>query len=330
MRHIFIVNPVAGKKNLYKKIVEEIRLYFLENGGSHRIYFTDRPRHGQEIAREEAARGGDVRLYAVGGDGSLHDIVNGAFGWPNVEIGVIPVGSGNDFVSHFCDKQRFFDIEGQVKGSSIHVDLIKFGNLYSINQCCMGMDAEVAANMYRFKNLPLVSGPLSYILALFYGFLKNINNHFTVQIDGAEPIEMDFLFVIAANASYYGGGFKSAPDARVNDGLLDCVLIKSLSRLKILRLLSKYRRGELVHMPEICRVIKGTRMTVRSSKEATVAMDGEIFRHRQADFELVERGARLILPRYVTAKYPKKAKPDSAIVLPSASCDMKPYYLVKL
>ncbi|HCC34307.1 MAG TPA: hypothetical protein DEQ02_01215 [Ruminococcaceae bacterium] len=324
MRHIFIVNPTAGKKNLYKRIVGEIQLYFLENAGSHRVYITEHPKHGQELARDEAARGGDVRIYSVGGDGSLHDVINGSFGWPNVEVGVIPVGSGNDFVEYFHDTSRFFDIEGQVKGSSIDIDLIKLGDNYSINQCCMGMDAEVAANMYRFKSLPLVSGSLSYILALFYGFFKNINNHFTVQIDDAEPIEMDFLFAIAANASHYGGGFKSAPDARINDGLIDCVLIKSMSRLKILRLLSAYRKGKLVNMPEICRVIKGTRMTVRSEREATVAMDGEISRHKYAQFELIKRGARLILPRYVTAKDPKKAKPDPAIVLPTASCDMKP------
>ena len=158
MKHVFIVNPCAGKgKNQASNyIIPRIKEYFEKNGGNYEIHETTEPYEGIDFVKYYPVDEDTVRFYACGGDGTLFEVVNGAYGKENVEVAVIPLGSGNDFIRLFGNKEDLVDVEAQVNGTPIKLDVIKCLGKIAINQCSMGLDAEVCAGQAKFKKIPFI------------------------------------------------------------------------------------------------------------------------------------------------------------------------------
>ncbi len=300
MRYVFIINPAAGRGTGVQKLRPKIEAYFSEHKGSYKILVTSKKRQGIELAKAEALSGGEVRIYACGGDGTLFDIINGVAGCENTEIGIIPCGSGNDFIKYFGSGIDFFDIEAQVKGSSIPVDLINCGEYFAINQCFIGLDSDVAYNKNALSKIPLLPGGIQYVLAIAAAVIRNESHNMELCIDGSVIPEKNYSIMTAANAPFYGGGFKSAPDALPSDGLLDFITIDHVSRRNIAAVIKKFKRGEHLGL-DICRSFKGKSMTVRCKKDMKISLDGEIVRAKEITFKVCEKGARIIVPGCCTS-----------------------------
>ncbi|MBP5618208.1 MAG: hypothetical protein J6X61_03560, partial [Clostridia bacterium] len=249
-----------------------------------------------------ASSGEEVRLYACGGDGTLHEVVNGVVGYGNVEVGCFPCGSGNDYVASFGSAEAFLDVAGQVEGSSIEVDLMRTDGIYSVNQCSMGFDAAVADNVRLFKGKPLVSGSMAYLLSIFYTFAGSLGHEMTVTLDDGEPESGRFLFAIAAKGRYQGGGIQSAPEASPTSRSLNLMMVRAVGHGRFLKLLPLYRKGAHLTAADVVSSRSGRRITVQASEELPVVMDGEIVRRTAITTELVEKGMRFILPATVTVK----------------------------
>ena len=229
MKHIFLINPAAGKKGNSESIIRpQIEDYCGKNGLDYEIYVTKCQGDAQNYCAERAKSGEALRFYACGGDGTLYEVVNGVFGNPNCEVAVIPMGSGNDFIRLFGTKEQFCNVEAQVTGIPVELDVVKCGDKIAINQCSMGMDAEVCAKQSSFKKLPLVNGEMAYFLAAIEALFKKLGHNFTIKIDDNEPFEDNVLFCVAGNSRWYGGGFMAAPLAWPDDGKLDFVIVLSL------------------------------------------------------------------------------------------------------
>lgn len=302
MRHVFIVNNFAGRGRQTALLIPRIEAYFAEKGGAYEIVTTAGPGDATEIARRYASSGEEVRLYACGGDGTLHEVVNGAVGFGNVEVGCFPCGSGNDYVASFGSAEAFLDVAGQVEGSSIEVDLMRTDGIYSVNQCSMGFDAAVADNVRLFKGKPLVSGSMAYLLSIFYTFAGSLGHEMTVTLDDGEPESGRFLFAIAAKGRYQGGGIQSAPEASPTSRSLNLMMVRAVGHGRFLKLLPLYRKGAHLTAADVVSSRSGRRITVQASEELPVVMDGEIVRRTAITTELVEKGMRFILPATVTVK----------------------------
>ena len=182
---------------------------------------------------------------ACGGDGTLFEVVNACACKENAEVAAFPLGSGNDFIRIFGDKKDLRNVADHVNGTVMDFDLIKCGDQYAINQCSMGIDAEVCAKQAHFKKFPLLTGETAYTAALLYCFIGKMKSRFTITIDDGEPFTQDVLFCVGANSRWYGGGYMAAPKALTYDGLLDFIIVKKQGiRLKLLPLINKYKRGE--------------------------------------------------------------------------------------
>ncbi len=301
MKYVFIINPVAGDGKAVETLKPKIEAYFSENPANYQILVTSKTRGGIELAKSEALSGGQVRIYSCGGDGTLFDVVNGVKDCSNVEVGIIPCGSGNDFVKYFGNSIDFFNIEGQVKGSSIPVDLIDCGKYCAINQCFIGIDSAVAYNKNMLKSIPLMSGSLGYGAAILAAVGKNADNILEVTIDGNIIPKRNYSIVVAANAPFYGGGFKSAPEALPSDGMLDFVNVDHVSRRKIISVISKFRDGKHTGL-DICRYVKGRSMRVRSDRDMVVSLDGEIVLTKDITFKVKEKALKIIVPSVCTSK----------------------------
>ena len=184
MRYVFIINPKAGKKNPRKWFFPKIEAFFAEHEIPYRIRVTEYAGHATEIVREEAAQGETIRAIAVGGDGTLREVACGAAGLPNVEVGLLPCGSGNDYLRIYGTKEDFLDPERLVGGQSYPVDMIESDFLPAMNVCSVGIDSQVAMDMVRYKNLPLVTGSMAYNIALLKAFCGRIGVQMKVTVDG--------------------------------------------------------------------------------------------------------------------------------------------------
>lgn len=301
MRYVFYINPAAGKGNSQENIIKSINDYFSDKGQKYKIHITKAIGDAQIEARKEAETGDDIRMFACGGEGTVFEVLNGIVGFNNVELGVIPCGSANDFLKFFKTRDEFLDIAEQIDGDAVEMDLIKAGDKYCLNGCSVGMDAVVASRMSGFKRWPLVSGSFAYTLAIARTFLGKLGITADISVDSGEYERQNCLFAVIANAPYYGGGYMGAPDAVPYDNKLDFTLVDKISKLKILKFLTLYKKGE--HKKLDCCTLKNcTCMEFISEKPIPVNLDGEILETTNMKFELVKNAVKFVLPQSVSVK----------------------------
>ncbi len=299
MRYVFIVNPAAGKKNPYNSVFPLIQEYFRQNGLECVTHITNQPKQATELTRQQAAKGDAVRVFAVGGDGTLSEVAAGAVGMENVEVGVIPCGSGNDYVKTFGEISDFLSPEKQLRAKSRWVDMIESEGHFSINLCSIGLDAKVGYEMVKFKNIPFLSGPAAYNLAVAKVLAGKLGEHLKITIDGGEVYEGDYLFALAGSGRYYGGGYCGAPQSLPDDGLLDFILIKKPGITRIPPLIKIYKAGGHLESPlfrDILTFRRGKRMDVEAKKPTITNFDGECHVIDRVYFQVVPKAVRFIVP----------------------------------
>ena len=305
MRHVFILNPVAGKSKAALALRSKIEEYFSQHSElEYTIYLTDGVGAATRIAQEESAKG-DVRLYACGGDGTLQETASGIpVGSNDVELTVIPCGSGNDFVRTFGGGEAFCDLKDLVEGVAVPVDAVDCGDRISLNIASIGLDASVGLKMQKYKMWPGVSGSMAYNIAVVDVICHPIGVEMTIEIDTPDGVVRrsgKYLMTLAANGRYYGGGYQGAPTAEVGDGLLNFVLVKKISRFQIPFVLGKYKAGK--HAGVKCiETIFGTAMRVKAAKSMVCTIDGECFTTDAISFGVIPNAYRLVLPASVITK----------------------------
>ncbi len=305
MKYLFFINPAAGKGKGPEILCPAIEKVFEGRDEDYKIVITEYKGHAMEKAKAEAELGHEVCMFACGGDGTFFEVLNGAYGYPNVSLGVIPCGSGNDFLKFFDCREMFSDIAAQLEGDAVPMDVIKADDTYCINICSLGMDAVVADGMSRFKKWPFVSGGMAYKLSIVKTLLGKIGQRAKITVDGEEKGTFDCLFAVCANGPVYGGGYKSAPNANPMDGKLEWLIVEKISKFKILKFIKLYERGEHEHLP-ICHLGNCSVMEIEALREEPINLDGEIVHKNKVRFELIRGGIKFILPKGVSAKIAEK------------------------
>ena len=299
MKHIFVVNPTAGKKGRdAQQILPQIHNYCKAQGLDYEVYCTKCGGDGLRFVREtcEKPHEDTLRFYACGGDGTIFEVVNGAYQFENIEVAALPLGSGNDFIRLFGTKEQLANVEAQVNGTAIPLDLIRCGDKIAINECSMGMDAEVCKKQSDFKKLPLVSGEMAYTFSALWALMKKAGNTFTISVDDGPAVKQRVIFCFVGNSRWYGGGYMGGPLAMPNDGLLDIIVVrKEMSRLKLLTLLGAYKKGQ--HLAwDVTHFVRGQKITVHAEEPAVVNVDGECEVVTDCTMEIIPAGIRFVVP----------------------------------
>lgn len=292
--HLFIVNPVAGKGHTLK-IIPEIEALMEKHSLPYRIEITQAPGHAAEIAREYIRDYEDLRIYAVGGDGTLNEVLQGTVG-SNASLGIVPAGTGNDFIKSFCavrDPLKLLPF--LVHAEPVPVDVCRMNDRYFLNIASVGFDADVVACTQRVKRLPLVRGKIAYIGGILLALIRKKDIKATFLIDDETFVTDSMLLAVFANGRFYGGGMSPAPDAVPDDGLIDVCLIEAKSRLKILFFFPRLIKGTHTKMQGVtlrrCRSIR-----MDSPWPVHVNADGELSRSSSVDITLIPKGLRFIKP----------------------------------
>lgn len=309
MRHVFILNPVAGKNQSALMLQGKIDAYFAAHPEQeYCIRLTDGVGAATRIAREECERG-NVRLYACGGDGTLQETAAGIpIGRTDVQLTVIPCGSGNDFVRTFGGGEPFCDLANLIEGAAVSIDAIDCGDRISLNIAAIGLDAAVGLKMQKYKSWPGVSGSMAYNIAVVDAVCHPIGVDMEIEIDSAAGTirrKGKYLMTLGANGRYYGGGYQGAPTAVTNDGQLEFVMVKKISRFQIPFVLGKYKAG--AHEGVKCiETIRGTAMRVKAAKSMVCTIDGECFTTDYIGFSVIPNAFQLVLPASVAVKLHNK------------------------
>ena len=295
MKHLFVVNPKAGKGRAYDVLRPLIKNSVEGRDIDYELYVSKSTQDATEYCRKWAETGEAIRVYACGGDGTVYDIVNAIYGYDNVEFAVIPLGSGNDFIRLFGIREQFLDIDAQIDGKAIKIDAIKCGDRIAVNQCSMGMDAEICAKQTDFKKIPLLRGDKAYTAAMLYCAMKKRESEFTVTIDENRPFSGTFLFAVCGNSRFYGGGYQATPYALPDDGLLDFSIVDTLSIPELLTKVSGYKKGQHYDWKQTL-YARGKKLTIHSDKPAALNIDGECATVTDCTFEILPGAFSFVIP----------------------------------
>ena len=297
MRHVFIINPAAGKRDRTEEVCAAVEAAFRGRSETPEIRISAAPGDCIRLSREACEESDEeLRLYACGGDGTLNEVVNGAVGHAHAAVTHFPGGSGNDFIKCFHDTAPFFSLERLLDAEEKTVDLIRCGDRVAINICSMGYDARIGTSIDRYKRLPLVSGKGAYILSTVVNTVQGIHRPYHVELDG-EVFEGEQSLICIGNGRHYGGSFHPLPDARLDDGLLDVLLVKGVSRLTVMRIIGAYGAGRYAEYPELIRHRLCREVRIRCREVEPINLDGELLLSDDATFCVAEEKIRFFYPR---------------------------------
>ena len=300
MKHLFIVNPVAGGRDRTQEVTAQAAAQFDRRGGDYEIYTTTAPMDACRKIEEEAQRCDDLRVYACGGDGTLNECVCGAIGRGNVAVTHYPGGTGNDFVRCFgAEKDRFRDLDALLDGVVRRLDAIDCNGRASINICSVGIDARIGTDVHKYSALPLLGGKASYITSAAVNLIKGIRQPLRVTC-GTQCFDGDMSLICACNGSYYGGGFHPVPEARPDDGVLDFLIVKGVSRLSFVKLIGAYSKGRYADMPQVITHVRGERIEIDSDTELAVNVDGELIFGKKVVMQLKRGAVNFLVPKDMT------------------------------
>ena len=298
---VFIVNPVAGKGQHAAALCDRIEKHFAGRTQDYEIYRTCGPRDAFRFVQSYPTGndGTQICFVACGGDGTLHEVVNGAAGRRDCAVSVIPCGSGNDYVKNFGGADAFTDLDRLTRGTPYPVDLLDCSGEYAVNLCNIGFDARVAHHMSKFKRIPFVSGPLAYTLSLLFCILGPISSGMSISCEGQEPMDESLILAVAANGFCYGGGYYPAPDACTADGTMEFCGIRKMSRFQMSQFIRIYQKGQHLENQRLAPKIvyrKGSSVTLRGKHPLIVCLDGEIRKKKELTIRLIPAALSFWLP----------------------------------
>ena len=312
MIYHFILNPMSGKnykkaRKSVKAITENIRTACQNRNLSYRIYYTTSVGDATEYVRSMVKTTTEAqRFICVGGDGTINELANSVQYDPNVEFGVIPFGSGNDFVRNFTNTDRFSSIDAQLDGEPMAIDLIKCNSLYCANMANIGFDCTVVKEAAKLKKLKLVTPGMSYIMGVFTAFFKKFGTQMKIIFDDGEVIDSELMLTAIGNGRYCGGGFCTAPKAFLDDGIMDIVIIRKLSRLSFIGLVGSYKKGTFLSKPKAMKFIsykQASHFKMEFEEPLSICLDGEIKSAKTIDFSVVRNGFNFVIPKGCEIRY---------------------------
>lgn len=278
-----IVNKTAGGKHGKKvqKALNAVERRLKEKNIEYSVHFTKYKGHGS-ILTKELIDGGATKIVVLGGDGTLHEVINGFDNFENVTLGLVPCGTGNDFAYALGlpkDPQKAIDLI--IDGTPQFTDFMQMPTVRGINVIGMGIDVDVLVSYNKLKRKNKFGYTWCLIKTLFnFDFVE-----FNAEVDGKTTAYRSFIAAIA-NGSVFGGGIPICPVANPTDKKLNFVAVKEIKGIKIVHALLKLMRGKVLTLKQSsetpCEHVK-----ITCDKSYVVNVDGELYADIPFDVQIV-------------------------------------------
>lgn len=275
MKILLLVNPAAGRKRGKDTAVQALQL-FQQKGISAEARYSEFGGHMYQLAESAVKESWDA-IVAVGGDGTLYEIINGMLaGNPALPIplGIIPVGTGNSFSRDLNIDGLNTAVDKIARANVRKVDLGQYecseGTRVFINILGFGFVADVANEAHKHKRW----GALSYVIGVFVITARLESYALEMEIDG-QKLTRQNCFVEISNSTKTGGDMLMAPQALIDDGFLDVVILNKISRLGLLKAFPKIFNGTHINLPEV-EIFKAQNIRMKTDSPKILTPDGEI------------------------------------------------------
>ncbi len=293
MKLFVVYNPQAAHGRT-KKILNTVTSLFLSRGIDIEIHITKHPKNGIEIVKEIDFNNYDG-IVAAGGDGTLFEVINGYFLNPcekRIPIGVLPIGTGNsvarDLYPDVDNWENAVDIIGLNKPKKVDVGRFKTRDnaFYFMNILGLGFVSDVTKTAKRLKRL----GNLSYTLGVIYQTVFLEPHRLTIELDG-KKLSRENIFVEISNTRYTAN-FLMAPDAKIDDGLLDVTLLRRVTRRKLLKCFPKVFTGEHVKLDEV-ETFQAKHIKIETNIPKVLTPDGEVYGESPVEVDCLPKAVEI-------------------------------------
>jgi len=299
MKTKFVVNPEAAKGKAAKKwpgILEQL----VDHIGDYDSEYTQGPNSATKIANK-AVHEGFNRIVAVGGDGTINETVNGLFEGDrpvnqDAAFSFVEIGTAGDFGRSFYSNKGNDPVTRFLSAQTIRkIDIGKVffvghdgspRTRYFCNIASFGMGGEVDRRMNESKVLKKLGGTPAFLLSTYMTLLYYKNKQIKLTIDDRHTEDVIIRNVAIANGRYFGGAMKIAPQARLEDGTFDIIIIGDLGRFKVMINTPKIYKGTHLSVPGVS-FIQGKKVVVESEEEVLLDIDGEAPGRLPATFEVI-------------------------------------------
>jgi len=298
---LILANPTAGG-GLGREALPRLKAFGLEKHWSAEFRTVESAAEFAQIAREEAAAGRE-RIFALGGDGTFQALLNAVAGHPHVSIGVLPAGGGNDLAAALglpLDPVRAAEMI-LTRGEAVALDAARVRTADGVERLYMGgggvgLDAEAArfaSGVYR-----KMRGRSRYLLSAIRALGEFRGTYVRVSLAGSEQASLagTALVLGVLNTPSYGGGLRLAPEANLEDGKLDLVLLENLSVVEIAKMLPRMAASGEIRTQRIQRHCV-TRARIETERPCAFHADGEIIGMTPVEIEVVPQAMRVWRPR---------------------------------
>lgn len=291
-RIVFIVNPVAGTGRCME-LFAQAEAHFKAQNVRYRVLNSEYSGHSVELAKQAIAKG-ERFIVAVGGDGTVNEVVSAVYGVPDLTFGILPFGTGNDFASSLNiptdpEAAAALLLEGQVKRCDLG---LANGRVFT-NVCGLGFDVDVLQSVE--KNKKGKQGMLPYIMGIVGAILHRSRIGCRIKIDDNEEIAMDALIITACNGRRFGGGMLVAPEAKQDDGVFDICIAHSVGLFRLIGLLPKFVKGKHIDKKPVI-YTRGRKITVQTDGEFVCEVDGELILKTPLTCEVLPGALPIIRP----------------------------------
>lgn len=272
MRNIlFIVNPVAGGGKP-KETIPLIKKYMELNGTRYKVIETKEPMEAIEISEKYAQEYNTI--VAVGGDGTINEVAKGLIRAKTGVLGIIPSGTGNDISKSLGISQNPEEsLQAIINNNIKSMDIGLVNGLPFLNIASIGFDAETVKNTNRVKRI--LKGKAAYIIGVLVTLLSYRSRYISFTIDEKE-YSRKFLLIAVGNGSFYGGGMKILPMAKIDDGYFHICIVKNISNFKALFLFPTIFKGNHLKYEKYIEIFKVKRIIIKNEKNTLINLDGEL------------------------------------------------------
>lgn len=287
-----IANETHLKRKGIKKL-NEVKAVFDKAGKQYEVLYTRQRGDAKRLTEEVTSRGEECGVVVMGGDGTLHDVINGFHDFEKCSLGLIPFGTGNDFAEGAGIPLNHIKAAEIIAGSDPRpIDFIELeSGLRSINSVGMGIDVDVLKRAYAGKG----HGKGKYLKALISSLIHFKSKKFTVKYDGKEESHVGLIAAVG-NGRQFGGGIKIFPDAKVDDGLLDIIIVDYISKIKIPAAFIKLMRGRVDKVKKVT-IVKTTAAEFACEDENfTIQAEGELYENIPLNARIVAGQLKFYLP----------------------------------
>ena len=285
----FIYNPIAGNgraaraRSIIEPMLRDI---------PHRFQETRYKKHATEIAAGLTEGGRSADIVAMGGDGTLNEVLNGIVDPGQARLGLIPCGSGNDFAAATgipTDPAEALKLI--LRGAAKPTDYMECSGVRGINAIGTGIDVDI---LHRYARMKLLKGSAAYLASLISTVMTYKARQFD-DVTGDTPIPHNAFIACAANGQSFGGGIPICPEAAVDDGLLDVIIVDDIRKPAIPAAFMKLMRRRVRDIPSAS-FSRRPALKIRSDRPMPIQIDGEIYDDLPFDVHLVHGALRFFRP----------------------------------